>query len=228
VGAARQAWRRHQLVRVHPAAWPAALASVPRLRPGPLLAAWAARGLPLVVRRRMEGEPPGTVPLGLPLPLAEGRRRIALSIAESAIAGRLEPPLLAAVRNAVPACWLPTIAALRGLADQAGVEVRPFGSLMWQHLTGLPYLTPRSDLDLLWRVPADAPLAPLLAGIARIDEDSPMRLDGELVFADGGAVNWREMRDALARPGPAEVLVKTMDGVRLADAHGLVAAKAEA
>jgi hypothetical protein len=44
-----------------------------------------------------------------------------------------------------------------------------------------------------------------------------MRIDGEVAFPDGEAVNWRELHLALNQDGPTEVLAKSIDGVRLLD-----------
>ena len=54
----------------------------------------------------------------------------------------------------------------------------------------------------------------LVEGLLQLDATSPVRLDGELELADGAAVNWRELAQAVAN-ATAEVLVKTMDGVEV-------------
>ncbi|MGT2480636.1 hypothetical protein ACU4GR_21470 [Methylobacterium oryzae CBMB20] len=46
---------------------------------------WAASGRPLIVRRRVPGETGDAVPLGLPLPPADGKRRIGLALPASAL-----------------------------------------------------------------------------------------------------------------------------------------------
>ena len=89
---------------------------------------------------------------------------------------------------------------------------RVFGALLWQHATGLPYLTARSDLDLLWSVSDERTATLIVEGLLQLDEGSPVRLDGELELTDGAAVNWRELARSGARPDD-ELLVKTMDGV---------------
>ncbi len=92
------------------------------------------------------------------------------------------------------------------------VDARVFGSLAWRALTGLDYLTGRSDLDLLLDVRRDTDLDRLAADVAAIEADAPIRLDGELMRDDGVAVNWRELHG-----GAGEVLVKSLDGVGLLD-----------
>ena len=90
-----------------------------------------------------------------------------------------------------------------------------FGSFAWASLTGLAYIGPSSDLDLLW------PLAPgieaILAALPAIEHAAPGKLDGEVVReADGGAVNWRELTSK------GEVLVKTIEGVALERAQAFL------
>ena len=96
------------------------------------------------------------------------------------------------------------------LAAEHQAEARVFGSLAWQALTGLDYLTGSSDLDLLLHVRDDVDVQRLIAELAEIEAGAPMRLDGELVRADGAAANWREFH-----AGAAEILVKTTAEVTL-------------
>ena len=49
------------------------------------------------------------------------------------------------------------------------------------------------------------------------DLGAPVRIDGEVVFPDGEAVNWRELHMALNQDGPTEVLAKSIGGMRLLD-----------
>jgi phosphoribosyl-dephospho-CoA transferase len=89
-------------------------------------------------------------------------------------------------------------------------ETRCFGSLAWEAMTGLPYLTPGSDLDLLWTVENAVAADALTDRIARLAQSAPMRIDGELLFRSGRAVQWREWRS-----GTAQVLAKQTDGVAM-------------
>jgi phosphoribosyl-dephospho-CoA transferase len=143
--------------------------------------------------------------------------RIALTVPEQAVLQRSPLPSLPAVFLAADPGWGPTIHALVALGARHGVSPAAFGSLLWQYLTGLPYLSPRSDLDVLWPVQADCEIGALAAGIAAAELGAPMRIDGEVVFPDGEAVNWRELHSALNQDGPTEVLAKSTGGVRLLD-----------
>ena len=180
---------RHALLRLTAGGWATLIARYPAFTSDETLALWPARGWPLISRRRLADDPPDVVPLGLPLPPAQGKQRIGLTISECAIANIADPPLLAEARGGAPEAWQETISALLALAPRT----RCFGSLAWQHITGLAYLGAASDLDLLWLLPAE-PMA-LLDGIARIAATAPMRIDGEVLGRPGG-VQWRELASA--------------------------------
>jgi len=201
-------------LRVDPAAWHAALAVRPDLAGIPHLADWAGQGRPVIVRRFLPGEAPDRVPVALPLPPANGKLRIAMLLRTEAVSP-LPPLSLAAAQDAAPASWRPVLAALVALGVAHGATPLVFGSLLWQRLTGLPYLGPDSDLDLLWKLPGRIP-ARLLAGMAAIEADAPMRLDGEIVLDDGAGINWRELHAGLP-----EILAKTVAGVSLRNADDL-------
>ncbi|HWJ94675.1 MAG TPA: phosphoribosyl-dephospho-CoA transferase MdcG domain-containing protein, partial [Telluria sp.] len=88
-----------------------------------------------------------------------------------------------------------------------------------QVLTGLPYLTPESDADILFR---PASRTALRSGVtAMVHAAERMPLDGEIVFPDGSAVAWKEWRDAAQ--GAGKVLVKSLGAVRLASPSDLIA-----
>lgn len=204
-----QPLQRHQLVRVLPPAWDALLASRDDLASEPLLRDWARRGWPLIVRRPSPGEGEG-LPLGLPLPPSAGKRRISIQMrAEDIIASERLPTLADCIETAPPA-WQPSLQQLIALAKKDGVQARVFGSLAWQRMTGLVYLGPRSDLDIIWTLPSLDVIHMFLADLATIESHAPMRLDGELVRADGAGVNWRELHAAAS-----ELVLKTATDVIL-------------
>ena len=87
-----------------------------------------------------------------------------------------------------------------------------------QALTGLLYVTPASDIDLLFHPTCRRQLDDGVALLARHAEELP--LDGEIVFPGGQAVSWKEWRMAIANP--AKVIVKELHGVRLVDTASLL------
>lgn len=197
--------RRHDLVLVSPAAWRALVAERRDLAGNTLIAGWVDRGWPLITRRMLPGEG-AVLPLGLPLPPSHGKRRLALALAHDALVSSTPPPLLREAMRVAPPAWAPTLERL--LALDAGMRV--YGSLAWQYLTSLDYLTARSDLDMLLAMPPAADAPRLIAELAAIERSAPMHLDGELVRDDGAGVNWRELHE-----GAVDVLVKTTHEARL-------------
>jgi phosphoribosyl-dephospho-CoA transferase len=211
-----EAYARHDLVRAGPAAWVAWLDGRRDLSEQPHLRDWAALGRPLIVRRRVPGETHGAVPLGLPLPPADGKRRIGLALPEAALTC-LRPVELPDVAGDAPPSWRPTIEALSRIGQAYGIVPRPFGSLLWQALTGLTYLSAASDLDLLWPCHDTVP-AGLLAAISAVADSAPMRIDGEILLPDGSGLQWRELHEA---PPGGSVLAKRLDTLALVPVDGL-------
>jgi phosphoribosyl-dephospho-CoA transferase len=218
-------WFRHELLRLAPESWDRTLASRPNLAAVPLLATWVDNGWPVVVRRRVAGECAEMVPIGVPLPPSAGKLRIALAVPKESVLVRSSPPSLWTVRHAVDRSWQSTIRALVMLGARHAVTPAAFGSLLWQYQTGLCYLSPRSDLDLLWRAHEGYEISYLLTGIAEAERNAPMRIDGEIVFPNGAAVNWRELHRALNHEGVSEVITKSIEGVRLTNTSQLLVSR---
>lgn len=175
----------------------------------PLLRDWAMRGRPLIARRRLPTDGDGLW-LGLPLPPAAGKRRIALEFEAADVVSVGPLPRLSQVIGTAPAAWRPHLQALEALAGAYQIHAGVYGSLAWQWLTGLEYLGPRSDVDIAWTLPRAARVERFLVDLAAADARSPVRLDGEVLRADGAGVNWREL---LA--GGAELALKTATAVLL-------------
>jgi phosphoribosyl-dephospho-CoA transferase len=186
------------------------LRSRPSLAEFPLVTHWARCERPVIVRRRFASEAADCVPVALPLPPKYGKRRLSCCLASVTDVVALPPVLLREAAQAAPPRWHPIIEELLDLGDIAGTRPRVFGALLWEHATGLPYLSAQSDLDLLWSVSDEQTAASLVKGLHQLDRGGPVRLDGELAFPDGAAVNWRELEQ-----GSADLLVKTMDGVEI-------------
>jgi phosphoribosyl-dephospho-CoA transferase len=203
--------QRHTLIYPRPQAWTRLLENRDGLARHPLLLEWAERGWPLIARRPSAHERDG-VAVGLPLPPAAGKARIALIIAVEDIARVAPLPALSQAIGTAPTAWQPHLHTLQRASKDHGVTVQVFGSLAWEHLTGLSYVTDASDLDLAWSAPRRPQFASLLNTIAHTDAASPMRLDGEIVFADGAAANWRELHS-----NAAHVILKTSSALTLVD-----------
>jgi phosphoribosyl-dephospho-CoA transferase len=203
------ALRRHDLAFVSPLAWRAVLENRRDLAQEPLVADWVDRGWPLIVRRRAPGDAIG-VPLGLPLPPSHGKRRLACVLPLDGILSTAPALAVDAAIDVAPPAWRSTMLRLIDLAGEFGGQARLYGSLAWRALTGLDYVTPRSDLDVLLPLPRANDVARLTGALAALECVAAMRLDGELVRGDGAGVNWRELHD-----GGPDVLVKTIDATAL-------------
>lgn len=213
---------RHQLVWLDASGWRAALAAaLPEHRPA--LQQWQQRQAPLVVRRREPDARADQICLGLPLPpdAASGHKlRIGLTVQRAHIA-RIKPALPLHLALAAPQPWqsLWHDALLEFVHAARPFELQVYGSLAMQVLTGLPYLSASSDIDLLFHPHSASQLEQGLALLADYAQRLP--LDGEIIFPDDQAVAWKEWR--LACSTQAKVLVKSGAAVRLCDSASLIA-----
>jgi phosphoribosyl-dephospho-CoA transferase len=180
---------------------------------GALVDRWHAAGRPFMVCRRRSDE--DEVSLGFCVAnekFPEIRpRRVAARTHAAHVVRTARPPVLAEVARSAPALdHAASFALLADEASRAGLELRVYGSWMWQTLTGEGHVRPTSDLDLLVDV-ADHRHAGEVAGLlARQEPELSFKLDGELSFACIGEVQWREfLQDS------PDVLLKTVDTVRM-------------
>lgn len=181
-----------------------------------LLARWPKMRWPTIRRRALPYEA-NSLALGVPLPPSAGKRRISLLVDIDQVASVARPPLLWQVRAYAPRNWWPTLDRLNALALRHSVDARVFGSLAWQSLTGLDYVTISSDLDVLFEFRRETDIDCFVGEVAAVDAAAPMRLDGELMGADGAAVNWREFH-----AGASELLVKSIERVVLLGRHQFI------
>lgn len=206
---------RHELVWLTAQGWDTALE---RAQPGQQagIERWRRADWPAVVRRAGVGLEAGEVSLGIPLPpTPDGvKGRIAMTALKADVARHTPALALADAAQAAPDHWRKGLDALT-----AGLPLRAYGSLAMQAITGQSYLTPSSDIDLLF-FPTDG--ESLRAGLALLEQHAAvLPLDGEIIFASGAAVAWKEWINA-AR-GQARVLVKDAGAVRLAPMAELLA-----
>jgi phosphoribosyl-dephospho-CoA transferase len=208
---AQSGMMRHDLAWLSAAGWDAARAQAqPEHRSA--LVFWRRNGWPAVVRRRDADAGADEVCLGIPLPPdpATGRKiRIPLRLHHGHIARctaplPLQPPLPPHAASAASAAIIAAAAASK-------LSLRIYGSYAMQALTGLCYVTPASDIDLLFYPTSVPQLEAGLALLATHAERLP--LDGEIIFPDGSAVSWKEWLQAGA--SRSMVLVKDSHAVRL-------------
>ena len=162
---------------------------------------WHSEGNPFVVcRQRSEA---GFVSLGFCLVSPAHRpRRIAVHARKDTILHTTRPPAL----NEVSAAF----SNLSIAADRAGLDIRVYGSWMWQTLTGSPHVNASSDLDLLIEVTDQAVADRAVEFLERESGNCPCKIDGELSFPGAGEVHWREYLQ-----GEPILLVKSIDATRM-------------
>lgn len=217
-------YARHDLLQVTPEGWRATLTVTEGLErlsdePRRLVEGWCERGWPVIVRRPGEGHETG-IAVGLPLPPSHGKLRLGFTLAPHHVAHQVPGVALADALATAPADLRPQLEAVIALSKRLSLTPTVFGALLWQHVTGLVYLRPGSDVDLLWPMSDPGPLPGLLDGLAALDAEGPARLDGEIILPNGEGVNWRELRDQRGRLDD-HVLVKSLDGAELRCARNL-------
>ncbi len=176
-----------------------------------VLCDWLALGRPLVVRRPCLSPDGSSVCVGLALPPASGKRRVAFDLPLSCVNKVSEPP-------AWEDCGSCESETARQIQERAsGIPLRTFGSHAWQHLTGLPYITSTSDMDLLLFLPTHSDWEPLRLQLSEIIWEPVPRIDLEIVLENGDAFQWREFTNA-----SSQILLKGNSRVRLANKRDLL------
>lgn len=138
-------------------------------------------------------------------------RRVAAQVDAAYVVDHSRPPSLEEIARC-PVAKRHAAAFVRLLAAATGadVDVRVYGSWMWQALTGERHVHEASDLDVVIDVAGRDAADRAAALLDREEAGLAFKIDGELSFAGLGEVNWREYH----RDVP-EVLLKSIDGMRL-------------
>ncbi|MBZ4333087.1 malonate decarboxylase holo-[acyl-carrier-protein] synthase [Corallococcus interemptor] len=153
--------------------------------------AWRDQGRPFAVARQDLPDQEDDLRLGLTLP---DRRHLSLHVALSAVERHLPPPTAQEVRATAPAAWGPALDDVIALGTALDLTVGVFGSLAWQHRSGVSFVRSLSDVDLLFAPARWSDVERLLFGLEAVSRrHSVVRLDGEVLLPDGGAVSWREL-----------------------------------
>jgi len=214
---------RHDLVWLTSRGWQRVRSGAPQAALS-ALDRWRDGGWPAVVRRTEAGMLPGEVAIGFPLPprLEDGGKlKFGCAVEMSDIGRRTRALPLVGALDAVPAQWREGLEALERQAADAGVSLSVYGSVALAALTGQYYLTPLSDIDVLLQPQTRRQLMiglDLLSWHAGI-----LPLDGEVVFPDGRAVAWKELRAAFAGAPGTRVLTKGLDRIALVLPEALMA-----
>ena len=214
--------QRHQLVWLDARAWQRILAvsnETPAWDSQALacLQHWAGRDLPLVVTRQPQGwsgqRAEEALALGVAAPLGWARRRLFVEARFADVQRRGQFPHPRDISAMLPPQAIKGWTALCTGLQTLGAESRVYGSYGWQQLTGLACVRDGSDIDLLVAVDSPRQADAAVALLNRVPFSAP-RLDGELVFAHGRAVAWREWAQWRAG-GTTQLLVKQLHGASL-------------
>ena len=214
---------RHDLVWLTQRGWERVRAGAPRDALASL-DEWRAAGWPAVVRRAETELAATEVAIGFAMPPRAadgGKLRVACRVELSDVKRRTRALPLVGALDAVPPAWRAGLARLEQKAAGAGLGLAVYGSVALEALTGRHYLRPESDIDLLLR-----PLsrAQLMAGLdLLVAHAESLPLDGEVVFPDGRAVAWKELREAFASAPGTRVLAKALERVALVKPEELIA-----
>jgi phosphoribosyl-dephospho-CoA transferase len=175
---------------------------------------WRRNGWPAIVRREnREQRRNGLVPLGIPLPPSEGKRRLSFWAEREAIASFDPPPLLRATLASAAPGWRSWLERVAGSFSRQGFEASVYGALLWQHLTGMEYIGKGSDLDLLCTVAQAGDFMFAVNAFQAAQESTPVLLDGEIYLPGLGWAAWRE----LAQNENRVILIKHDEGELLVD-----------
>lgn len=188
-----------------------------------ILMQWAENDWPVIVRRRDVDMPLSMVALGIPLPpdiTSKKKGRIAFTAHRDQIRCNEGALNVHDIQTALPSRWQHIHARLCKQAVSTQLEFRVYGSLAMQALTGLPYLTDQSDIDLLLAPRSRAELTNGLAMLSKYVQLLP--LDGEIVFPSGRAVAWKEWLQVDDAGQNIYVLTKSMEAVALVRAEELL------
>jgi phosphoribosyl-dephospho-CoA transferase len=202
--------QRHQLAWLGEAGWQQVRDAAWNAQARECIDHWSAHRLPWVVTRQRSAE---KLALGLAAPLQFGRLRLAVEVPHDTVTGFGQFPFAEAIEPLLGAGVQAPWRALCGNLRALGCEAKVYGSHGWQWLAGLACVQGESDLDLLLPVSSEAAADAVCAVLASTAITSS-RLDGELMFADGAGIAWREWQ--LWRSGRVrQMLVKRIDGAVL-------------
>ncbi len=156
-----------------------------------ILRTWLGKRNPLIVRRPCLIEDGKTVCLGLALPPDPAKRRLAFRLPLAEIGKLVEPPLW---RDCVASAAMKVARRVKSVllaTENAGLPLQTFGSYAWQYYTGLSYVTPNSDIDVLVQIKSRDEWEKFRQ--LMIDpKKTPHRVDLEIVLSGDASFNWRE------------------------------------
>lgn len=185
--------------------------------------AWSQADWPVIARRADADADNDEVCLGLAMPPQPGcgsKPRISLRVGKTDVVRVLPPVALESLTAVIPKKWRAAYALLLQDASASQLSFQAFGSVALQAVTGLAYITPSSDIDLLFYPTRRSQLRQALSLLEKHAVHLP--IDGEFVFPTGDAVSWKEWGQATGAGNGPRVLAKGRQSVRLATTADLL------
>jgi phosphoribosyl-dephospho-CoA transferase len=193
--------KRHDLVWLKKSAWQNLIKAQP-FETQEILSQWPQENWPAVVCRNESTRP--EIAIGISLLDSQNKKiRVAGFVESNDILNHQNALALKDVLFAAPMRWQAQLVEFLTSPYQFSV----FGSLSWQAITKKNYVSPSSDIDLLYRPRAQSDLD----GALKVWQEFAKRLplDGEIEFQSGEAVSFREWQRS------ERLLCKSLTEVRL-------------
>ncbi|PYF09144.1 phosphoribosyl-dephospho-CoA transferase [Rhodobacter viridis] len=218
---------RHSLAHVSPASRPGILAAVldalpEQMRDGAtrklVRDAMSKAHIPGIVCRPTGPCPDGGGQLGFAFPFRHGAERVraAVPVRRGQVTAFFTPYEVMERALILGASLHPALPEIARIGAVTGVEIGLIGSAALQTVTGLPYLRPGSDIDLVVRADSLPPLAAAARALERLSYRQAIAIDAEADLAGGIGVKLTELVS-----GAATVLGKTITGVELIERERL-------
>ncbi|MBZ4020869.1 malonate decarboxylase holo-[acyl-carrier-protein] synthase [Rhodobacter sp. TJ_12] len=168
--------------------------------------------IPGIVCRPTGAVPEGGGQLGFAFPFRMGAARVrsAVPVAAGQVTSYVTPWEVMALAQMLGDTAHPVIAALEDIGHRTGVQIGLIGSLAMKIVTGLGYLRPDSDIDIVLRAEDPLMLEAAQADLQMLSARTGLRIDAEVVLPEGTGVKLSELLSAADA-----VLGKTISGVEL-------------
>jgi phosphoribosyl-dephospho-CoA transferase len=151
---------------------------------------WLGRGRPVIIRRPCLSEDGKSVYVGLSLPPDPVKCRLAFRLPFSSLANVFEPPLWTECSAAFPESSQMASPILSAV-EAARLPLQTFGSYAWQYHTGLSYVTPHSDVDLIVPINRREDWQRFWQLMSKTQKAN-QRVDLEIILNGDASFNWRE------------------------------------
>lgn len=171
-----------------------------------LLAEWLSLERPVIIRRPGLTVDGSAVNCGIPLPPAQGKKRISFLAPLASIERKGKLPLL---RDCIGINK--NMKELIEVFEKNAFEAHVFGSLAWEYLTGLKYLQKSSDIDISFKVENSAELHKLDRLLSE-NHELLKSCDIEIILWNGDSFSRREFLNS-----SKDIMIKNTKEVFLVD-----------